>query len=164
MSCRLNADYTTCILCTLHAFINKLKLGFLCCLCVCMFCLRMSLCLICACCQLNPEEGVRSTEARVSGSCVLLCDCWGPNPGPLYEQQVLLTTEPSSSPKQCYRTLPKIPLLIWRPRCIMNYSVFTLCLKVSIVMISTAHKQCAEERVYFIVELRVYHEEDQCRK
>ena len=39
-----------------------------------------------------------SLELDFSDSCELLCECWELNPGPLEEQSVLLTTEPSLQP------------------------------------------------------------------
>ena len=48
-----------------------------------MFCLH-----VCLCC-------VRVSDLGVTDSCELPCGCWALNPGPLKEQSVLLTTEPS---------------------------------------------------------------------
>lgn len=31
----------------------------------------------------EPEEGIRSPESGITGSCKLLCGCWEPNSGPL---------------------------------------------------------------------------------
>lgn len=45
-------------------------------------------------------ESVRLSVAGVTDDCGPLCVCWEPNPGPLKEQQVLLTTEPSPEPHQ----------------------------------------------------------------
>jgi hypothetical protein len=41
------------------------------------------------------EEGIRSHGATVIDGCELPCGCWELNPGPLQEQAVLLTAEPS---------------------------------------------------------------------
>ena len=43
-------------------------------------------------------EGVRSPGTGFSDSCELPCGCWELNPGPLEEQSVLLTAEPSLQP------------------------------------------------------------------
>ena len=40
-------------------------------------------------------KGVRSTETEVTDGCEQPHECWDPNLGPLQEQQVLLTIEPS---------------------------------------------------------------------
>ena len=40
-------------------------------------------------------EGIRSSGTGVTDSCELPCGCWGLNPGPLEEQPVVLTAEPS---------------------------------------------------------------------
>ena len=45
-------------------------------------------------CSWRPEEGVGSPETGVTGGCEPLCGCWELNPGPLQEQQGLLSTEP----------------------------------------------------------------------
>lgn len=37
-------------------------------------------------------------EFRVIAGCELQCGCWEPNPGPLGEWQVPLSTEPPSQP------------------------------------------------------------------
>ena len=44
------------------------------------------------------NKGVGSPGTRVTNSCELPCGCWELNPGPLQEQQVFLTTEPSLQP------------------------------------------------------------------
>ena len=43
----------------------------------------------------RPEERVRSQGTRVTGGCELPCGCWELNLGPLEEQPVFLTSEPS---------------------------------------------------------------------
>jgi hypothetical protein len=53
-----------------------------------MLCLHVCLC-----------EGVRSLGTRVTDSCELPCGCWEFNPGPLEEQSVVLTAEPSLQPQ-----------------------------------------------------------------
>jgi hypothetical protein len=52
-----------------------------------------------------PEQGVRSPGAGITDHCEPPCRCWELNPGPLQEQPVLLTTEPSFQ-------LPKSVLLV----------------------------------------------------
>jgi len=46
----------------------------------------------------TPEEGVRS----ITDGCEPPCGCWELNSGPLEEQSVLLTTEPSLQPEPVY--------------------------------------------------------------
>lgn len=46
----------------------------------------------------TPEEDVGSLEIGIKDGCELPYGCWGSNPGPLQEYQVLLTTEPSWQP------------------------------------------------------------------
>ena len=62
-------------------------------------------------------EGIRSLGTGVSDSCELPCGCWELNLGPLKEQLVLLTAEPSLQPPVMYlkfivqltfRTLPPV--------------------------------------------------------
>jgi hypothetical protein len=43
-------------------------------------------------------EDVRFPETELKDSCKLPCLCWELNPGPLEEQPLLLTTEPSLPP------------------------------------------------------------------
>jgi hypothetical protein len=43
-------------------------------------------------------EGVRTPGTEIIDSCVLPCVCWKLNLGPLEEQPVLLTAEPSLQP------------------------------------------------------------------
>jgi len=45
------------------------------------------------------EEDIRSSRTGVSGGCEPPHGCWELNPGPLEEQPVLLTTDPSLQPK-----------------------------------------------------------------
>ena len=49
-------------------------------------------------CLQRPEEGTGSSGAGVTNGCELPCGCRELNPGPLEEQQVLLTDEPSLQP------------------------------------------------------------------
>ena len=50
-----------------------------------------------------PEKDIRSPETGVTESCELPCGCWESNPGPLKEQAVFLTAEPSlQSQKQMF--------------------------------------------------------------
>jgi hypothetical protein len=50
------------------------------------------------------------------------CRCWEPNPGPLKERQMLLTTEPSLQPQG----------LLIRSGVMLHDSVWLLCLKTHI--------------------------------
>ena len=54
------------------------------CLCVC----ELFVCLV-------PVEAIRSLGTGVTDSCEQPCGCWELNLGPLEEQEMLLTTEPS---------------------------------------------------------------------
>ena len=49
-------------------------------------------------CLQRPEEGIGSPETGVLNSRKLTCGCWESIPGPLEEQLVLLTLEPSRQP------------------------------------------------------------------
>lgn len=44
-------------------------------------------------CPQKPEEGSKPLETVATEGCKLSCGCWDPNPGPLKEQPLLLTTE-----------------------------------------------------------------------
>jgi hypothetical protein len=46
----------------------------------------------------TPEEGIRSQCPLITDGCEPPCGCWKLNSGPLEEQSVLLTTEPSLQP------------------------------------------------------------------
>jgi hypothetical protein len=46
-------------------------------------------------CSCGPEEGVGSLGTGFTKDCELLCECCELNLGPLQEQPVLVTTEPS---------------------------------------------------------------------
>ena len=46
--------------------------------------------------------GVRSPGTRVTDGCKMTCGCWELNWGPLKEQPVLLTAEPSLHPQHYY--------------------------------------------------------------
>ena len=56
------------------------------------------ICALTFCLHVYLSEGVRILGARVTDSGELTCGCWKLNPGPLEEQPVLLTTEPSLQP------------------------------------------------------------------
>lgn len=56
----------------------------------------MYICTLCAC--LAPSESVEAPGTGVTDTCVLTCESWGPDLGPLQKQQVLLTAEPSRQP------------------------------------------------------------------
>jgi len=47
----------------------------------------------------GQKEMTRSPGTGVTDSCELPCGCWELNSGPLQEQLVFLTTEPSLQPK-----------------------------------------------------------------
>lgn len=53
--------------------------------------------LICILCTLVFKV-VRFPGNRIANSCEVPCGCWVLNPGPLEEQPVVLTTEPSLQP------------------------------------------------------------------
>ena len=63
------------------------------------FCLRTYLFILCVCihsrCFQTHQE--RASDFVMDG-CVPPCGCWDLNSGPLEEQSVLLTTEPSLQP------------------------------------------------------------------
>jgi hypothetical protein len=46
----------------------------------------------------DQKRAPNALEAEVSGRLNNLCESWGPNLGPLEDQQVLFTTEPSLQP------------------------------------------------------------------
>lgn len=50
---------------------------------------------VCMCTIYVQETGVRSPGTGVTDDWEPPCECWEPIPSPLYEQQVLMTTEPS---------------------------------------------------------------------
>lgn len=52
---------------------------------------------VCTCttCVWRSEEGIGHLGSTVIGDCGPLCGFWEPNPTPLQEQQVLLTSKPS---------------------------------------------------------------------
>jgi hypothetical protein len=50
------------------------------------------------CLHLGLYEGIRSPGTRVIDNCELPCGCWKLTLGPLEEQPVLLTIEPSVQP------------------------------------------------------------------
>lgn len=51
-----------------------------------------------ACCLQRLEEGVRSPGTGVKDGCEPPSFSWDPKPGPLQDQQVLLTTKPTLLP------------------------------------------------------------------
>lgn len=65
-----------------------------------MFLARAYLCTTCLQCPCKPEEGVGSPGTGGPDAYELLCRSWELNTGPLGEQPVLVTTEPSLQPKQ----------------------------------------------------------------
>lgn len=56
---------------------------------------KYSLCTTTVLSQHRPEEGVgvRSSESGVTNSLEMPCGCWGLNPGPSEEQEVLSSAE-----------------------------------------------------------------------
>lgn len=44
----------------------------------------------------RPEVGMPSPGTGITEDYELLCDCWDPNLDPLQEQQMILTSEPST--------------------------------------------------------------------
>ena len=48
------------------------------------------------------QEDPGSLRTGVTGGCESLHGCWEANPGPLQEQQALLTAEPSLQPLICF--------------------------------------------------------------
>ena len=62
---------------------------------ICVLSVCMSEQHLCPWCPWNPEEGVQLPRTGVTDGCELLCGCWETNPGPLQEQPLFLTAEPS---------------------------------------------------------------------
>lgn len=65
---------------------------------MCMRVLPACLCICVPCVYLVPEvarEGVGSPGTGFADGCEQPCACWESNPGPLEEQAVSLTPEPS---------------------------------------------------------------------
>jgi hypothetical protein len=56
------------------------------------------------------KDQVRRTGTGVVNGCEPVCGCWELNPGPLQEQPVLLTAEPSFPPSFVF--FPHIPRLL----------------------------------------------------
>jgi hypothetical protein len=56
-------------------------------------------------CLQRPGEGIRPAGTVVTGNCELPFGCWELNSGPLEEQPVLLTTEPSFQPHKIHLLL-----------------------------------------------------------
>ena len=68
-------------------------------LCVWVLCLHVCLCTPCMSgAHGSQKKGIRSPGTRVTVGCELPCGCWESNTGPLGEQSMLLTTEPSLHP------------------------------------------------------------------
>ena len=61
---------------------------------------------LCVQCLGRSEGHTRFPETAVTDTCELPCGCWELSPGPLDQQPVLLTTEPSLQPrnKVCLRS------------------------------------------------------------
>ena len=53
---------------------------------------------VCLHCLWKPEEDITFPETEITDACEPLCGCQELNPGPLEEQLVFLTTEPSLQP------------------------------------------------------------------
>lgn len=68
---------------------------------------------------MKPEEDVRPLSAGITDGCEPLCTCWELSMGPLEEQTVLLTVEPSSIPFNIF--LIKINYLTFLPPFLQRY-------------------------------------------
>ena len=62
------------------------------------FTFHMYLCTTCVQCPEWTEEDVRSPGVKITDGCDLPYQCWELTPGPLEEQLLLLSTEPSLHP------------------------------------------------------------------
>ena len=82
---------TVCFVLNLYLFISFLF----------AFCLHVCLCTTSLACLWRSEEGIWSLGTGVTDICEPACGCCGLNPGPLQEQQVLLTTETPLQPLCC---------------------------------------------------------------
>lgn len=60
-----------------------------------MFCLCVCMCITGIQCLWRSDKNVGSSENRIRDDCKAPCGLWEKNAGPLKEQQVLLTTNPS---------------------------------------------------------------------
>ena len=67
-------------------------------------------------------EGQKRVPDHVTGGCEPQCGCWELNSGPLEEQEMLSTTEPSLQPlgSNFYRSILYSRLLIESPLCIFS--------------------------------------------
>jgi hypothetical protein len=59
------------------------------------FYFRVCMWTTCVQCPWRPEEAITCPGTGVIGGCEPLCRRWESNPGPVLEQPVFLTTEPS---------------------------------------------------------------------
>lgn len=81
----------------------------------CMFkCLPVYLCTACVQCPLRPGQDVKTPGSGFTGNCEPLCGCCKLNLGPLREQPVFLTTEPSLQPLQRVWIISILPAHPWR--------------------------------------------------
>jgi len=85
-----------------------------------MFILYASVLCLCIC----PCEGVESLRTGFIDNCELLCGFWDLKPGPLEEQPVILTTEPSlQTPRNSSLTLWSIGDFYWHQNCLSNLPI-----------------------------------------
>lgn len=64
-----------------------------------VFCIFMHMHVFCACLvSAEPEEDVKCLRTGITDACKLFCGVWESKPGPLQEQQVLYTADPSLQP------------------------------------------------------------------
>ena len=61
---------------------------------------------VCAWCLRRSEDGIRSPGTGVKSGCESPCGCWVLKLGPLQEQHVLLSTEPSLQPQGGHLFIP----------------------------------------------------------
>ena len=66
-------------------------------------------------------KGIRSPGTGVTDTCVLLCGYWELNPGPLEDQPVLLTAEPSLQPLFTHFHTFLNPLSLISAACCLDY-------------------------------------------
>ena len=74
-------------------------------------------CPVHVCCHRSPGTGIRD-------SCELPCGCWELNPGPLEEQPVLLTAEPSLQPLSFFPFASSFQRQQWSP-CLRPHSLLS---------------------------------------
>ena len=66
----------------------------------------------------RSEEGIGASEAGVTDNREPSCSCWKQSPGPLHEQQILLSIEPGPSLKvllflfNMYKSLPVLSMCV----------------------------------------------------